>query len=123
MSTLKADTIQNTSGGAVTLTKQSAAKAWASVDQTGTIAVDDSINVTSATDNSTGDYTLNYTSSFSNSNYVLTGAAGDTDYATNYRSVSAFPPTTSTTRVGVNNMSAGTSVDNYGYTTIHGDLA
>ncbi len=28
MSTLKADTIQNTSGGAVTLTKQHAAKAW-----------------------------------------------------------------------------------------------
>ena len=28
MSTLKADTIQSTGGGAATLTKQSAAKAW-----------------------------------------------------------------------------------------------
>ena len=134
MSTILVDNLTGkTSAGSITVTseggaatqslQQGLAKAWASVDQTGTIAVDDSINVTSATDNSTGDYTLNYTSSFSNSNYVLTGAAGDTDYAINYRSVSAFPPTTSTTRVGVNNMSAGTSVDNYGYTTIHGDLA
>lgn len=122
MSTLKVTNIQAT-GETASRPVSGVAAAWASVDQTGTIAVDDSINVTSATDNATGDYTLNYTSSFSNSNYVLTGAAGDTDYATNYRSVSAFPPTTSTTRVGVNNMSAGTNIDNYGYTTIHGDLA
>ena len=32
MSTLKADTIQSTGGGAATLTKQSAAKAWVNFD-------------------------------------------------------------------------------------------
>ena len=32
MSTLKADTIQSTSGGAATLTKQEAAKAWVNVN-------------------------------------------------------------------------------------------
>ena len=44
MSTLKADTIQSTSGGAATLTKQSAAKAWVNFNGTGTIAVRESFN-------------------------------------------------------------------------------
>ena len=36
MSTLKADTIQSTSGGVATLTKQQAAKAWLNLNGTGT---------------------------------------------------------------------------------------
>jgi len=68
MSTLKADTIQNTSGGAVTLTNQSAAKAWTNLNMSaGTYR--DSFNIASATDNGTGDFTNNYTSAMANANY------------------------------------------------------
>ena len=72
MSTLRADTIQNTSGGAVTLTNQSAAKAWANLNGTGTIALQDSFNCASAVDNGTGSYTYNWSSSLDNATYAGT---------------------------------------------------
>jgi len=72
MSTLKADTIQNTSGGAVTLTKQEAVKMWTKHDSGTAIG---SFNQSSITDNATGDYTLNFTNSFSDTDYCLTSSA------------------------------------------------
>ena len=36
-----------------------------------------SINVTSVTDNKAGDYTINFTNTFANSNYTWAGTAGD----------------------------------------------
>jgi hypothetical protein len=52
------------------------AKAWVNFNGTGTIAARDSFNVASLTDNGTGQYTVNVSSSFSSSNYspVLTAA-------------------------------------------------
>ena len=69
MSTLKADTIQSTGGGAATLTKQHAAKAWASVLPNGT-GFYDSFNCSSIADNATGDSTPSFTNSMSNANYA-----------------------------------------------------
>lgn len=77
MSTLKADTIQSTSGGAATLTKQSAAKVWSYLVGTGTAAVVDSFNISSMSDNGTGDYTNSISSSLSNGNYAITIAYGN----------------------------------------------
>ena len=71
MSTLKADTIQSTSGGAATLTKQSAAKAWVNFNGTSTLAIDDSFNMASVTDNGTGAYTPAVTNSMSNTDYAF----------------------------------------------------
>jgi len=72
MSTLKADTIQNTSGGAVTLTNQSAAKHWVNMDAGTTI--NDSFNTASITDNGTGNHASTMTNAMSNINYVVTGS-------------------------------------------------
>ena len=69
MSTLKADTIQSTSGGAATLTKQQAAKSWCNLNGTGTIALRDSFNTSSVTDNGTGDYRFIFSSAMSDANY------------------------------------------------------
>lgn len=69
MSTLKADTIQSTGGGAATLTKQHAAKAWCSYNGSGTTFAD-SFNMASATDNSTGNYTFALTNDMGNANYA-----------------------------------------------------
>tara|TARA_R100001509_G_scaffold59439_1_gene32747 strand:+ start:2557 stop:2934 length:378 start_codon:yes stop_codon:yes gene_type:complete len=64
MSTLKADTIQNTSGGAVTLTNQEATKARVMYDHVNT-NVDGSFNISSVTDDNTGRHQPNFTSNIS----------------------------------------------------------
>ena len=77
MSTLKADTIQSTSGGAATLTKQHAAKSWLNFNGTGTIAARDSFNHSSLTDVSTGNYTVTMTNAMGNANYAFSGGAAE----------------------------------------------
>ena len=67
MSTLQADTIQNTSGGAATLTKQSAAKNWVNCSNSG--VVNDSFNTSSVTDSATGKYDVTVTNAMSNATY------------------------------------------------------
>lgn len=64
MSTLKADTIQSTSGGAATLTKQQATKHWVNYDAVNSV-VDGSFNQSSLTDHTTGDFTTIFTNNFS----------------------------------------------------------
>jgi hypothetical protein len=71
MSTLKADTIQNTSGGAVTLTKQHAAKAYIYSPATSD-SIHDSFNVSSIDDDALGRQGVNITSALSDANYVTT---------------------------------------------------
>ena len=69
MSTLKADTIQSTSGGAATLTKQSAAKAWMFFDTNTGAVINDSFNVSSITDVDVGRTTGSWTNNFGNTTY------------------------------------------------------
>lgn len=65
-------------GGAVTTSiQQGVAKAWANLDGTGTIALRDSVNVGSATDNGNGDYTINFTNSMNNNDYSVPMSSGD----------------------------------------------
>ncbi len=49
------------------------AKAWVNFNGTGTVAIRASFNVTSITDNGTGDYTVNFTNAFADTNYIFTG--------------------------------------------------
>lgn len=51
-------------------------KAWVKFNSTGTISA--SYNVTSVTQNGTGDYTINFTTAFSSANYVICGFAHKT---------------------------------------------
>jgi hypothetical protein len=68
MSTLKADTLVAADGTSpVTLTKQSAAKAWTNSGNSAN--PQDSFNIASGTDNGTGDYTYSLTNAFSNDDY------------------------------------------------------
>lgn len=50
-----------------------AARAWVNFNGTGTVAIRSSGNVTSITDNGTGDYTINFTTSMSDTNYSVAG--------------------------------------------------
>ena len=70
MSEIRATTISNAAGtGPIDLTKQSAAKAWANADGTGTIALRDSLNTSSIFDYATGQMQFNFTNNFANTDY------------------------------------------------------
>lgn len=60
-------------------------KAWVVFDGTGTVAIDASYNVTSITDNGTGDYTVNFTTAFADGFYAGMGTCGN-EVSQNYAS-------------------------------------
>ena len=61
-------------GGAVTMQlQQGLAKAWVNFNGRDTLAVQDSLNYSSVTDNDDGDYTSAYSSNFDNVNYITNG--------------------------------------------------
>ena len=47
-----------------------AAKAWVNFNGTGTVAIRAQFNVSSITDNGTGDYTVNFTTAMPDANYM-----------------------------------------------------
>jgi hypothetical protein len=51
------------------------AKAWVNFDGTGTVAIRGSFNVSSITDNGTGDYTVNFTTAMPDANYSVNATA------------------------------------------------
>ena len=66
MSTIKVDTIKNTSNVEVFT-----CKAWVNFNGTGTVAIRASGNVSSITDNASGNYTVNFTTAMPNANYAV----------------------------------------------------
>jgi hypothetical protein len=51
-------------------------RAWVNFNGTGTVAIRASFNVSSITDNGTGDYTVNFTNAMPDANYAVTGSCG-----------------------------------------------
>jgi hypothetical protein len=51
-------------------------RAWVNFNGTGTVAIRASFNVSSITDNGTGDYTVNFTNAMPDANYQVSGAVG-----------------------------------------------
>jgi len=78
MSTLKTNTLSNTAGSQSILVDrvaQGTAFAWVNFQGAGTVSIRRSYNVTSITDNGTGDYTVNFTTACPTANYTVTGAS------------------------------------------------
>ena len=89
-------------------------RAWVNFNGTGTVAIRASGNVTSITDNGTGEYTLNFTTALPDANYSVvgscgTGAAGNDDFnlTTNFNATT----TTTSTRVGSQRANTGVLTD------------
>ena len=122
MSTLKADTIQSTSGGAATLTKQHAAKAWMHSDFSSLQA---SFNASSLADTGSGDNGINYTNNMSSANYSVGVKSQPTSgNDTNLNSIVKFNSQTSAVVNGQAGNVAGALFDCPAiYITVHGDLA
>ncbi len=79
MSTIKVDTVQSTGGGAVTLTNQHALKAHVLATAAAVLDGDNDFNISSASDDGTGSYTINLTSAMSGSDYSVTGTPKSTN--------------------------------------------
>ena len=72
MSTLRLTTISNQTGSASVPSDtviNGSAKAWVNFNGTGTVAIRASFNVSSITDNGTGDYTVNFTTAMPDDDY------------------------------------------------------
>lgn len=72
MSTIVAQTLSN--GTVSTSTAnciRGSARAWVNFNGTGTVAIRSSYNVSSITDNGTGDYTINFTNALDDANYSV----------------------------------------------------
>ena len=60
-------------------------RAWVNFNGTGTVAIRDSGNVSSITDNATGDYTVNFTTALTDANYSVVGTClGGSSSGSNY---------------------------------------
>ena len=77
MSTLTVTNIKAT-GETASRAVSGVAAAWVNFNGTGTIAARDSVNVSSLTDNGTGDYTVNFSNVFGAANYAIAGSAETT---------------------------------------------
>lgn len=71
-------TLLNASGSAPVY----ACRAWVNFNGTGTVAISASGNVSSITDNGTGDYTVNFTTAMLDSNYSVVGSCTNNTYST-----------------------------------------
>ena len=123
MSTLKVTTIQTSAGGAVTLTKQHAAKAYIKFSDADGV-FDETFNASSTTDNGTGDISYDLASNMSNANFPSSGEVGG-DFSAYYsRIISHGGSTASTIRVRSTNTSTFTTGNAFRLSSIiHGDLA
>ena len=109
-------------GTATTNLQQGLAKAWANIDGTGTVALRDSFNASSLSDDGSGLYTTSYSNNFSNINYSFTYCGGESGAETTYQMGTA-DTVASSHQVQLKN-AAGTVTDrNYICGTFHGDLA
>ena len=74
------------------------AKAWVNFNGTGTVAIRASFNVSSITDNGTGDYTLNFTTAMVDANYSIAGMVSTEGESSTEKSdiriKQSIPPTT-----------------------------
>lgn len=77
-------------------------RAWVNFNGTGTVAIRASGNVSSITDNGTGDYTVNFTTAMPDANYAVTVSSGDWLVTNNTRSIgvsASSAPTSSSVRL------------------------
>lgn len=73
-------------------------RAWVNFNGTGTVAIRASFNVTSITDNGTGDYTVNFTNALPDANYAVVTFGGRSGVAFGIGLESTTAPTTTAYR-------------------------
>lgn len=85
-------------------------KAWVNFNGTGVVAIRDDFNVSSITDNNTGDYDINLTNAMSDTNFSI-GSDLSAGAGTKNRSINSAIVDTSTIRVITTTTSTNTETD------------
>ena len=114
MSTLKVNTIQDSSAGNTSTTEQifqGRAKAWVNFNGTGTVAIRDDFNISSITDSGTGVYTANFSSAMSNNDYASVVSTGNNDKGRYGIMIDSDDKTTSGCKIFGFQTSTGSSLD------------
>jgi hypothetical protein len=78
-------------------------RAWVNFNGTGTVAIRASGNVSSITDNGTGDYTVNFSTAMPDANFSAVPQAGEISGSNNNSNTRVLAISTTTTRIGVKN--------------------
>jgi hypothetical protein len=118
-------TVTSEGGAATQSLQQGLAKAWANWNGQGTVALRDSFNNASLTDNGPGDYTLTIASAMSNVGYCRSGMAGmNSNSQENIsQAQNQTAATTTATRYAVCYSDTNNEDAPYAGVVIHGDLA
>ena len=127
-SVLNVDTIADKAGtGPVGLTKQSAAKAWSSLDSSGgsTTTQHGSFNISSVLDDGTGQYGFNFTNNMDGATFSSVGSCNDASSYTLVTNWTGVPDayTSGRTGIGVLNHATNGYVDSDVCIAVLGDLA
>jgi hypothetical protein len=91
-------------------------KAWVNFNGTGTVSIRGSMNVSSITDNGTGNYTVNFTTALADANYAAAGFAAESAFSVGI-TVGNFGTLTQTTTAFRFNTTYGTT--SYDCTQVH----
>ena len=108
MSTAKFNTWLNPDG-----TENYKCRAWVNFNGTGTVAIRASGNVSSITDNGTGDYTVNLTTALPDANYSWAGSAATPGTSIGIVASRTVAPTTSSLRLASYNTSNNPEDNSY----------
>ena len=85
-------------------------KAWVNFNGTSTVAIRASYNVSSITDNGTGDYTVNFTTALADANYSVTGTSSLADGGADNNGGTMYPTRRSTTPLATGSVRINTAV-------------
>ena len=93
-------------------------RAWVNFNGTGTVAIRGSGNVTSITDNGTGDYTVNFTTAMTDTNFSTVGTTGSPAAAHGILmffkgTVGTYPATTSSIQIATVTSNGGSTQFDY----------
>ena len=123
-----ADTLEHSTAGSLdtSYVVNGSAKAWVNFNGTGTVAIRDSFNVSSLTDVTTANYSVNYASAMNTANYSVGGTLKYTGSGTglSLTLTGSTPLTTTQADVFANaDNSVGAADNDMMLVNVHGDLA
>jgi len=112
-------------GSAQTSIQQGLAKAWLTMDGTGTVAIVDSFNIGGITDVGTGDYSCTYSSNLGTAEHPIAGSVIGSGENNFFSFVTSTGATSATTGDGFQliHKDAGSTDQDPVHIIVHGDLA
>ena len=116
-------TIVGEGGSTTTSVQQGLAKAWVHFKGSGTVAVNDTLNITSLVDNDVGDYTVSIVNDMGNANYTASCAASSASVGSTDTMVNPYTWAAGSLAIGTNNNSGSLADRSEVNITIHGELA